>query len=141
LFYYCCGFVLYKLGANAVFVFACLCVFLAAARACMSLAEFHSIKQFRHLHGLLLRPEDPKNRLTVVQKPKAILTNICSHCEPLACDIAIYREEAQTGRYTHTSKPTANSKLSLICHFCNISGKPGGSFGSCCLFWLKNCAA
>lgn len=33
--YFCipavCGFVLHMLGANAVFVFACLCVFLAAA--------------------------------------------------------------------------------------------------------------
>lgn len=29
--------------------------------ACVSLVVFRSIKQFRHLHGLLLRAQDPKN--------------------------------------------------------------------------------
>lgn len=70
-------------------LYLCLCAFVCfwhPLRACVSLVVFRSIKQFRHLHGLLLRAEDPKKCLTVVQKPRALLTNICSRCELLACD-------------------------------------------------------
>lgn len=87
--------------------------------ACVSLVVFRSIKQFRHLHGLLLRAEDPKKCLTVVQKPRAILTNICSHCELLACDTTLYRKEAFTGRHTHPrehidSRQHAGTNLSFF---------------------------
>lgn len=75
-------------------------------RACVSLVVFRSIKQFRHLHGLLLRAEDPKKCLTVVQKPRALLSNICSHCELLACDTTLYREETHTGIHTHSHANT-----------------------------------
>lgn len=54
----------------------CLCVYVCSwqpLRACVSLVAFRSIKQFRHLHGLLLRAEDPKKKcLTVVQKTQGI---------------------------------------------------------------------
>lgn len=74
-------------------------------RACVSLVVFRSIKQFRHLHGLLLRAEDPTKCLTVVQKPRALLTNICSHCELLACNTYSTRRE-KTHWHTYTFKCT-----------------------------------
>lgn len=69
LYYYCkyvffCipsvyGYVLHRLGASAVFV--SVCVYSPQLRqACVSSVVFCSIKQFRHLHRLLLSAEDPK---------------------------------------------------------------------------------
>lgn len=90
----------------------CVCVYMSIyvcswqpLRACVSLVVFRSIKQFRHLHGLLLRAEDPTKCLTVVQKPRALLTNICSHCELLACNTYSTRRE-KTHWHTYTFKCT-----------------------------------
>lgn len=114
-------------------------------RACVSLVVFRSIKQFRHLHGLLLRAEDPKKCLTVVQKPRALVSNICSHCELLACGTH-FTGRAHTHWHTYTftrkhvqSQRHAETNLS----FSNISGKwqPVGNICSCCLFCLTGCAA
>lgn len=128
----------------------CLCLFTHVCfwqplRACVSLVVFRSIKQFRHLHGLLLRAEDPTKCLTVVHKPRALVTNICSHCEPLACNTYCTRRKHTLGHvhiaHANTYKPKAIRRL--ICHFSNISGKwqPVGNKSSCCLFCLTGCAA
>lgn len=76
----------------------CLCFYISVCSlqplwACVSLVLFRSIKQFRHLHGLLLRAEDPTKCLTVAQEPRALLTNICSRCELLACNIYSAKRE------------------------------------------------
>lgn len=75
-------------------------------RACVSLVVFRLIKQFRHLHGLLLRAEDPTKCLTVVQKHMALLTNICSHCELLACNTYSTRRKKHTGTHTRSHANT-----------------------------------
>lgn len=112
-------------------------------RARVSLVEFRSIKQFRHLHGLLLRAEDPKKCPNAVQKPGALLTNICSHCEPLACDTTLYERETHTHTRPRANTYTPNTMPRLIYHFSNISGKwqPVGNVCSCCLFCLTGFAA
>ncbi len=147
-----CGFFVYSLLwlciADAWSECLCLHVYVCSwqpLRACVSLVVFRSIKQFRHLHGLLLRAEDPKKCLTVVQKPRVLLTNICSHCELLACD-AHFTRRRHTPPHIHTHMQTRRRKNAmprLIYHFSNISGKwqPVGNICSCCLFCLTGCAA
>lgn len=141
-----CGFLLHAWSDGCV----CVCVSVCSwqpLRACVSLVVFRSIKQFRHLYGLLLRAEDPTKCLTVVQKPRALLTNICSHCEPLACTTTLYRKETHTDTLSHShfthKYVDSNTMPRLIYHVSNISGKwqTAGNICSCCLFCLAGSAA
>lgn len=71
-----------------------------------------------------------KKTLTVVQKPEAVVTNICSHCELMARDTTIYKMVAPT--HAPPCKHTATFVQCLIYHFSTVRAKqqPGGDKGS-----------
>lgn len=94
------GFVYHMLEVIAVF--ACLRVFLAAAASppvcCVPLDK--AIQASPRTPPQSLGPYKKKG-LTAVQQPRALLTNICSRCELLACDTTLFRK----GRRWHTHTP------------------------------------
>lgn len=49
-------------------------------------------------------PPKKKKRPTVAQKPRALVTNICSHCELLACDTTLHKGETLAHAHTPTCK-------------------------------------
>lgn len=91
-------------------------------------------------------PRTLQNAWLRCSKPRASLTNICSHCELLACNT--YSKGGNTHWRAHTLTDL-HAMPGLICLFFYIGGKwqPVGDDGSCCRncltagvpVWSKHC--
>lgn len=134
-------FVWNMVWANIVFGLACLCIFLAAAQACMPLVGFYSMKQLRHLYGLILRSEDS---WTVSRCGATTKGNTDEHLFTLWI-VGVIHINLQAGgtnghTNTHSSKHTTFTMV-LIYNFPNIRSKllQGQTLAPAVLFCVKWC--
>lgn len=101
----------------------CFCLFMvAAARPRIPVSffflTFRLIKQFMHLRGLHLEAKDPVNARLRCWKPRALLANICSHCELLACNTSSTRRKNTVARaHTRSQNRHAGTNLSFLFHW------------------------
>lgn len=100
-----------------------LCVYVCSwqpprGRASLFFFTFRLIKQFRNLRGLHLEAKDPVNARLRCWKPRALLANICSHCELLACNTSSTRRKHTVARtHTRSQNHHAGTNLSFLFHW------------------------
>lgn len=105
----------------------CLCLFMVAAatpRLPVSFFFFHIPldKTIQAHRGLHLEAKDSVNAQLRCWKPRALLANICSHCELLACNTtSTRRKHTVTRAHTRSQNHHAGTNLSFLFHW-RVSG-------------------
>lgn len=95
-----------------------------AAPPCFFFFFFHVPldKTIQALRGLHLEAKDPVNAQLRCWKPRALLANICSHCDLLACNTTSTRRKHTVARaHTRSQNRHAGTNLSFLFHW-RVSG-------------------